>query len=152
MFTQEDLDKINIEVAEKIMGWKWFPSKFYGTGQKILAPNQRVANTLKVGQPLWLLVPDYSCNISKAFEIVQKLLEHDEVDESPFALYRRYSDKAGPIHNYWSCSIRVGLEEYSADAKTAPLAICLAALKLRAEFWFDNIGFDYERDRETESN
>lgn len=110
--TAEELRKIDLEIAEKVMGWQWFPD-IRGTGQEILD-----------------IVPHYTTDISAAWQVVNEILEDDDMDEDPFSLHRSYSNKAGAPFNFWKCTICLCGQSYSYQAQTAPLAICLAALNV----------------------
>lgn len=72
-------------------------------------------------------------DIVAAWEVVEKLCGHEDADEDPFRLRKRYSSRAS-AGEHWSASFLdrwhdngVCLTE-EAEATTAPLAICRAAL------------------------
>lgn len=101
-----DLDAL---VAEKVMGWKYYPASA-GTMQPInppywINPDRQSLDAIED----W--PPSYSTDIDAAWEVVEKLAGTFRLE------YEKYSD--------WDCELGLG----SAHAKTAPLAICLAALK-----------------------
>lgn len=67
------------------------------------------------------VVPDFCGDIAYAWEVLAKV----ESDGSNISLQHRRD----AIRDGWSCVI----DEALADADTAPMAICLAFLKLEAE-------------------
>ena len=96
-------------IAEKVMGWRkagtlWITP----TGQQLVEYHHE-----------WMpeaTPPRYSTSIGAAWQVVEKLPPHsvDINNENPGG---------------WICSVHTQLGYWEARARTAPLAICLAALK-----------------------
>jgi hypothetical protein len=123
--------------AEKVMGWKLYkcinPSHVYEPylwcspedtrvpndhwpRHRVLDPHETVADTVTK------IIPHYSTDIAAAWQVVEKMLKIGQVNVG----YHKLADPS------WACRI-FGLEGDLTDievyAPTAPLAICLAALK-----------------------
>lgn len=112
--------KLDILVAEKVMGWKkiqlsppkrdldWMWDKLEGC----LAQNCQTC-------------PNYSTDISVAWQVVEKFLPHFRLECNDLSDYVEPEDK-----KRWHCDIWVaGKAVCCVSADTAPEAICLAALK-----------------------
>jgi hypothetical protein len=128
---------LDAEVAEKIFGWQWAtlnPAIYTVlTGNRFLRPpgNLGVAfvpcgESLPLDERYFDAVPSYSTDIKTAWEVVEKMLSQGwhfnlecepESGESPCAMFYRGRDSYGER------------DAHSMSATTAPLAICLAALK-----------------------
>jgi hypothetical protein len=114
---------LDVAIAEKVMGWEWWKSS--ATGRRgIFAPNAiprftdewftvRADGTEELCMDWGYSLPAYSTDIAAAFTVVDKLQ-----GGLRFELRRR------PDGGYWAS---FG-EEMSAEAETAAMAICLAAL------------------------
>lgn len=105
-YTQEQLRKIDALVAEHIMGHEM-------EGFRI--KNKGVHDECGNWYPI--LTPYYSTDISAAWEVVKKLGTWPQVMEK--------------AENYYKWTIGYIGENYTGEADTAPLAICLAALKTK---------------------
>lgn len=136
-------------VAEKVMGLpitdftKTARQPYYSWGGKYnnihYAPNNEpyvVTGVEKAGCPHVRRIDDYSTSISDAWQVVEKLVK--EGDEHPVNLHKglpAFGDHATPFEVYknyagypgWTCYFHD--YEVCVHADTAPLAICLAALK-----------------------
>lgn len=112
--TGRELDTL---IAEKVMGWKWFPCEM-NPHQKILSLDEVTAPKLFIGQAVIDLVPRYSTDIAAAWEVVEKL--HAE------GLQITYTPSNG-----WFVELGTGhyMENSNDIEMTFPLAACLAALK-----------------------
>lgn len=121
------MNEIDALVAEKVMGWR----------KEATLPEYFFWKDVEKGK-LTYHIDDWkpSTNIKYAWEVVEKL----GFPEYPFVLHKSYErydhDKKEFVNPGFEC--RLGCEcgtieycecGYSAWAKTAPLAICLAALK-----------------------
>lgn len=108
---------VNIAIAEKVFGHKvveerWGKQKQYGA--------------LSLGPPVWndysgemILdnrLPDYCNKIKHAFSVIEEL-------KCTMELCR---EQVGQDESDWSCTL--GRKQYKAYARTAPMAICKAAL------------------------
>ena len=116
-----NLRKIDRLVAEKVMGWrlKSFPgegggfSAWLNDDEKIIKYEN---NCTLHAQPYDFWKP--STNIADAWQVVKKFYEKgDKVIVT------------NTLGGNWCCYIHAGLGQFSAIAETAPLAICLAAMK-----------------------
>jgi len=109
-------------VAEKVMGWKdckVHPDpKFAAAGLCGLKPN-RLPNPIEWGIAP---VPHHSTDIKAAWEVVEKL-KGKELSHLTLTYW--------PVPDEWSCEDAQNEDnpKIGAVAKTAPHAICLAALK-----------------------
>lgn len=128
--TERDIE-LDALVAERVMGWQWFPSRD-NKEQYILAPSQQMADTLRLGQDVRALVPPCSVNIHPAWQAAVKLglfsrnfkwrgietlgmlLQHNPKTDTWAALVR-----------YYDSNIDVVVD----NCASAERAICLAALK-----------------------
>lgn len=112
-------------IAERVMGWK--RGERYGNGN---GEWQRPTDDPKrSGRLTWEQTPRYSTDIAAAWQVVEKWRAKGEgfqLDSLGFTGVEGETDAA------WRCSFMDatdgGMEHYSAEAETAPLAICLAAL------------------------
>ena len=110
-------EEINKEIAEKVMGVKTQDSK---DGLSLSYNDALLA---------WLPAPSYSTNIQAAWQVVE------EMREKGYVMYMR-SEPSGK----WACRLvptgdvyrPSDISKYQAlYADTAPMAICLAALKTK---------------------
>lgn len=119
-------------IAEKVMGWTGCQSDNPLTGEKGGAWG--FGDAPKVVHLVYL--PKFSESIADAWQVVEKLAK--EGDEHPVNLHKglpAFGDHATPFEVYknyasypgWTCYFRD--YEVCVHAGTAPLAICLAALK-----------------------
>lgn len=108
-------------IAEKVMGWKRGPKRQYIEGENWLLPDGASPHYREgaVGG-LKAIIPSFSTDIAAAFEVFEKLAEQF-ADVGVHALSR----------GFWEAEIydESKAEWIRASARTAPLAICLAALK-----------------------
>lgn len=105
--TLREIDRL---IAERVMGW----TDLSVTGNRF--------GTTPEGKP-HRIIPQYSTEISAAWEVIEKLR---------FLGYQGGIDWARPEAGY-ECSFGSSLppdQRPSSQAETAPLAICLAALKV----------------------
>jgi len=112
-----DLQKIDSLVAEKVMGWKLnkMGGFYYWVDEK--GNDKARASTWQPTlcmSDAWQVVEKLEV-ISNSFYIGYK------VDKNGKKIYRAFFQKEHPITTI--------IHTYEADAETAPLAICLAALK-----------------------
>lgn len=120
-----DLIKIKLLVAERVMGWQW--REMIGT-----APDRK--------RSMWLFnpdgriqdIPDYPNDIAAAWQVV----EHMRNNVPDFRALRMESVPLGYMVAFYSHKNPLDRIGAFVAAKTAPLAICLAALKA--------MGVDYE--------
>jgi hypothetical protein len=96
-------------VAEKVMGWKWIgPDEFNDNRHLTLG-----------GQKVQARIPDYSTDIAAAWDVVEKMRPtFNLVLECVSLEYNCHVARPGHLD-----------EKVNVRADTAPLAICLAALK-----------------------
>lgn len=102
-----DLRKIDAKIAEHIMGWE--PD-----------PHSKKSWIVPIGDKYEhrdCSVPEYSSDISAAWEVVEK-----------YGDWPQCLDRSGNNYNY---RIAVKGIVYTTDAKTAPLAITKAALRVK---------------------
>jgi hypothetical protein len=102
-----NLREIDRLVAEKVMGWE-VPYEYDDIGI--------MAYTIKTGA--FAFSP--TTNIADAWQVVEKF------DKTDFRVVRNYRGNYSAGLMYWNKDTMVKVE---AKAETAPLAICLAALK-----------------------
>jgi hypothetical protein len=114
-----DLDAL---VAEKVMGWKPDPDNFFWLGKG--TTNQRVTSSdcFDCGTEFPAWTP--STSIADAWEVMEKICQGKE------DTYRFEIVKQG--HLYWVSIWDDGFSDGDVGADTAPLAICLAALKAKS--------------------
>lgn len=104
--------ELDVLIAEKVMGWtnirkrSEFP---YGT---LLSGIDHITN-------MDLSIPNYSENISAAWEVVEKL------STNGWAVKMQIGFDSS--RHYWDCEVFIE-ESHYGSAKTAPHAICVAAL------------------------
>lgn len=123
--------ELDAVVAEKVMGWKRVvvPKDYDGLNAGVtLLPTTStdVGWAPKGAYQLWHFCPSYSFDIRAAWLIVEKLRERKEIYQVDCAWLRGAN---GYPDIYRSVVVMDGLRSVTADANTAPLAICLAALK-----------------------
>lgn len=110
-------------VAEKVMGWKWCENDI---GKESLQPPSEEYAFLSPNHPVfWAdekgytkIMPHYSTNIADAWKVVEKMRENFWVQVDVGDIILCSMGEYGFV-----CST------IQAEAETAPLAICLAALK-----------------------
>lgn len=108
--------KLDALIAERVMGWD-------RDGDRLWPPDTR-RSKWKYG----ISVPPYSTSIADAWPVVEKLKERHSVE-----LIGGPNDEGGCEH--WSCTIKsYGYrsfqdQKWRGEADTAPLAICIAALR-----------------------
>ncbi len=118
-------------VAEKVMGLEWRDGKMYCRGDGWYpkdAPecNRRDDRDYLINPPEYRSsLPNYSWDIAAAWEVVEKMLETHSVDVNAIP---------GESVIQWGATMQKmpfaeRYPEHGACAKTAPLAICLAALE-----------------------
>lgn len=112
-------------VAEKIMGWKWYtidtfaPDAFLRHPEHVSSPDW-YQTTDEYRHPQWVQsVWHYSTDISSAWLLAEKLRIAVMPDENNGWIAARWS----PDETYYD------IAACESHANTAPLAICLAALK-----------------------
>lgn len=117
MNASRELDKL---IAEKIMGWTEleFKNPQYAGSVELYGAKPGERASPYTGAKAKYVVPKYSTDISAAWEVVEKL-KWAEPEIS-------WSDE----QHCWHAMFRKGRSSgVSSGADTAPLAICLAALK-----------------------
>jgi hypothetical protein len=119
--------QLNALVAEKVMGWTGINHDALNRGG--WPPPYRPPSM--VG---WQLVPEYSTDISAAWEVVEKVSSRNQ--DTIVVITRNSLDgkRMGGEDAYF-CTIEDvsdGIEEWETSADSAPLAICRAALKAAA--------------------
>ena len=132
MSEMEAGQKLDALVAEKVMGWA-----ITHRGHRVMpgpggihGGREMRGFTGSVDARTWIsqVCPDYSTDISAAWEVVEKLKERHGV-----TLSGGPNDEGGC--EGWVCSVkafgyrRFQDQEWNAHADTAPLAICKAALQ-----------------------
>lgn len=99
-------------IAERVFGWSW-------EGEYLTPPRSHRCGVWRDGDTLVFtdVLPHYSTDIAAAWLVVEKL----RADGCDFDMR---------IVATWTANfgLDMGLLSFSADAETAPLAICLAAL------------------------
>ena len=113
---EEEAMTINEQVATRVMGWEWKPPyeiSFGGTN-----PEWPCRGAWQAGL-IYVEVFDPAHSMADAWMVVEKMRDDD----------LRIQIWSGPPR--WVCKIWTGANHDfgSASADTAPLAICLAALK-----------------------
>lgn len=105
-------------VAEKVMGWQWFPSSV-NSEQLVLVPDQGAVLLVRWGQMVTELVPPYSTEIAAAWEVLERLRQPDyyEPSDGPWG---RFIDNLN--YNYKHSISRLMFD-------LSPFVICHAALK-----------------------
>ena len=76
----------------------------------------------------WTGVPHYSTDIAAAWEVVQHLKDRDGSPHYLWLSYQGDSILTKTNSSHWLCAFS-SPEKFRAEADTAPMAICLAALK-----------------------
>jgi hypothetical protein len=118
-----ELDRL---VAEKVMGWT---DLWEGEGYVMAyPPNEQAMGIDGERAP----VPPYSTDIAAAWQVVERMTDRDRADRCTFEMHRA-TDWDDPA---WGYDVRFGRwgdpthqRERKVWARTAPLAISLAALK-----------------------
>lgn len=107
-------------VAEKVMGWPTFEQY---NNDRVLELKMANAKGRRDNE----VVPHYSTDIASAWEVVEKLYAIDPHEPTLLQIYGPLSDgyKINLIWEHHDGPILIG----SLVADTAPLGICLAALK-----------------------
>lgn len=121
-YTPAQLDRIDALVAEKVMGWKWH--------NRLLCWVLGGVATLSETRSKRDYQPTRS--IANAWEVV----EHFGV--LPVSIDNCWRDVGGERVSGWTCEITSHECTGEATASTAPLAICLAALRA--------LGIDVEKE------
>ena len=107
-FTKREIDRL---IAERVMGW----TNLYAQGARFGTSPKGKSHSI---------IPPYSTDMSAAWEVVEKLRQSG---------YQGKLDWATPELGYecyfWSSSLPPN-EMQCPRTQTAPLAICLAALKV----------------------
>jgi hypothetical protein len=101
--------RLDAEIAEKIMGWRNFHTHHFDGMLTGTTPRDEA----------WTEVPFYSTDIAAAWQVVEKLQYYDAHYQQGHHFWRFITPEWGRI-------------EYSAHT-SAPMAICLAALKAIGE-------------------
>jgi Phage ABA sandwich domain len=115
-----NLREIDRLVAEKVMGWEYHEAVY--TWGELFSPAKYVKEDGREVEPFNL--PHFSTNIADALQVVEKLRDRYV-----------YMNLTNNDDSYCCELMEQDLENssryftYYADAETAPLAICLAALK-----------------------
>lgn len=109
-----DTDAINRMVAEKIFGWTW--SRDHATPCWRVSPEDPYFREYDLSRH----VPEFATSIADAWPVVEKMRERGG---NLFCLTLMCPESDG---QRWLC---VAHDASSGSAPTAPLAICLAALK-----------------------
>lgn len=114
--------ELDAVVAEKVMGWKRVvvPKDYDGlnAGVTLLSPTATAIEWAPKGAyQLWHFCPLYSTDIAAAWRVVEKLIE--PTIERHGSRWSVTCLREAPQDTRW----------IEVDADTAPLAICLAALK-----------------------
>jgi hypothetical protein len=116
MPTGRDLDAI---VAEKVMGWLDVKKQSIANGQHVM---DDYVGLPQAGAPQPVLVPRYSTMIQEAWKVADRLR-----GETQFVAV--ISGKGPQGVQPWICKVNREGSFLEERADTAPLAICLAALK-----------------------
>lgn len=116
-------------IAEKVMGWKWADAKYYGWKQfSNYPPEIESVSTTKLLVPPDgpdRLIPGYSTEIAAAWEVVEKVRALPEAQGWGVMVGALPSGTFQCWLKYRDCENT----DINERAATAPLAICLAALK-----------------------
>jgi hypothetical protein len=108
-------------IAEKVMGLKLYRHEYYGLSGK-LEPDGPFLNPQGL-ESVNREIPNYSKDIAAAWEVVKKIVHPEVVSSFVFDLR---------VENWprkFKAKFSNGGGAYSAIEDSAPLAICLAALK-----------------------
>lgn len=120
---------LDAQVAEKVFGLKTQQRRDYDYIQERYVleffrerqPGARPQQVGLDGNPAWVEVPHFSSSIEAAFQVIDKMTQ-----TKPTFVLERYPDGT------WVCGTgdldQAGARLKWFDAKTAPEAICLAAL------------------------
>jgi hypothetical protein len=131
--------KLDMLVAEKVMGWKWM--RFYDLNYK--SPDGPLRRTLIAPNDNWLEPPKYvECDLSKSRERKLSAFYHGPQFSTDMSAAWLVAQKVDigvvPFNNFYiavfvlaGCHINNPEGAVEATAVTAPLAICLAALKIK---------------------
>ncbi|MCU5339312.1 hypothetical protein OCA10_08895 [Bacillus cereus] len=113
-------------VAEKVMGW-------------IKPPETSILKSMWVETPIGAVhpqLPKFSTNIEDAWLVVEKLRSLKEINGEKVRLMPKIIGTEKP--NLWACTVNDFLNyKCLSDVmnKSAPMAICIAALKAVGEEW-----------------
>lgn len=127
--------QFNIEIAEKIFGWKWFSTKGWSEVRGIKNSQGQYLNHTEVPpfntmgwNVLDLIEPNWMGNIGEAWQVVEKLnlFGNWHLYDGPMELYHSSDDDTWDIsymerntdHRRWIVQ----------KAPTAAVALCLAGL------------------------
>lgn len=135
----KDIDR---EVAEKVMGWKWytalrksylvppFAHEYFDSLPSHWTPEKAgVVSSIEVHYSKYghMAIQRFSTDIAAAWQVVEKMLADDALvallPQPPITL-------ADEPDEPWCCVVRAGGGQKRVYAATAPLAICLAALSV----------------------
>ena len=118
-----DLTRIDRLVAEKVMGWH---TGFISDGRWIVKKEWWLSKDGLAQEIVYKWHP--TTDISRAWMVVEKMEpEYHWTIRTPFDKGDRYSAGLTPLgFTGWN-----GIPDYLVNADTAPLAICLAALKAK---------------------
>ena len=117
-----NLNELNADVAEKVLGWKWEPSR------NGVHPPWICCDGVYCGA-----LPEFSRDLDAACSVVREILTRDTKAGSRHAISiegrsRTWSE---PEEFVWEVIFDRGTKfEASASADTLPEAICLAALEM----------------------
>ena len=113
--------EIDALVAEKVMGW----SQVYINDYPIANAPEYLYPPSDFAPEEPEIVPHYSIDISAAWQVVEKMIDNESLDFPDFKLEN---------YGFWRALFfdAVQNREHGMDeAMTAPMAICLAALKAK---------------------
>lgn len=113
--------ELDVLIAEKVMGWTWYKT---GRGARMLCEphhGQLADGSEPIANLATFSVPLYSSDIAAAWSIVEKMQELGWT----FAI-ELFEDNGNYSAYFKNTQNR---DRYVGNADTAPLAICLAALK-----------------------
>ena len=109
---------IDALVAEHVMGWKWFKD-----------PDNFKPAELSYGENRY--IPHFSTNITEAWRVVGKMDTYEVGRESWFSIRKLHEWLVG-IEMYDDDRVESFFDiDRSAVHESAPMAICLAALKIK---------------------
>ena len=105
-------NELNAIVAEKIFGWEIYQDQ-----------DQRDRSYVKHNAGGGYLLPDFSCDMGAAYQVVQEMIKRDYVNR--FTMVETQS--------WHKCYFGKDNDEFAEKGESVPHAICMAALK--AEGW-----------------
>ena len=110
--------ELDAMVAEKVMGWTWHIVRIHASTNTMTAwvrPGHHVPKTIDPGNN-WNAPLPYSTDIAAAWEVVEKMYKDHKL-----GMWMDVTVPESGIDAYFG--------DFKGAADTAPLAICLAALK-----------------------